>query len=107
MDVCHIILGRPWQYDRKVVHDGSHNTYSFVKDGTKIKLSPMRIGGGSKSETEAKEALFTRSQVQNHVNNGEELYVLVILEENNAEKDLNPKIQPLLQEFQDVRRNTI
>eukprot|EP00253_Pinus_taeda_P006261 PITA_06261 len=21
MDVCHILLGRPWQYDRKVVHD--------------------------------------------------------------------------------------
>lgn len=22
MDVCHILLGRPWQYDKKVVHDG-------------------------------------------------------------------------------------
>eukprot|EP00253_Pinus_taeda_P029029 PITA_29029 len=22
MDVCHILLGRPWQYDRKVTHDG-------------------------------------------------------------------------------------
>jgi len=21
MDVCHILLGRPWQYDRKMVHD--------------------------------------------------------------------------------------
>jgi len=22
MDVCHILLGRPWQYDRKAIHDG-------------------------------------------------------------------------------------
>ena len=28
MDVCHILLGRPWKYDRKVVHDGRNNTYS-------------------------------------------------------------------------------
>ena len=25
MDVCHILLGRPWQYDRKVTHDGKTN----------------------------------------------------------------------------------
>ena len=29
MDVCHILLGRPWKYDRKVVHDGRKNTYSM------------------------------------------------------------------------------
>ena len=28
MDVCHIILGRPWQYDRKDVYDGRRNTFS-------------------------------------------------------------------------------
>ena len=25
MDACHILLGRPWQYDWKVIHDG-HKT---------------------------------------------------------------------------------
>eukprot|EP00253_Pinus_taeda_P022992 PITA_22992 len=29
MDVCHILLGRPWQYDRKVTHDGVLNCYKF------------------------------------------------------------------------------
>ena len=33
MDVCHILLGRPWQFDRVVVHDGKKNTYKFFKDG--------------------------------------------------------------------------
>ncbi|TNV97344.1 hypothetical protein C5H24_12795, partial [Xylella fastidiosa] len=26
MDACHLLLGRPWQYDRKVAHDGGTNT---------------------------------------------------------------------------------
>jgi hypothetical protein len=33
MDVCHVLLGRPWQYDRNVVHDGRMNTYTLEKDG--------------------------------------------------------------------------
>jgi hypothetical protein len=33
MDVCHLLLGRPWQYDRNVVHDGRMNTYTLEKDG--------------------------------------------------------------------------
>lgn len=30
MDACHILLGRPWQYDRSVQHDGRNNTYSLI-----------------------------------------------------------------------------
>ena len=30
MDACHLLLGRPWQYDREVQHDGRKNTYSFM-----------------------------------------------------------------------------
>ena len=41
MDVCHILLGRPWKYDRKVFHDGRKNTYYLEKDGNKHTLSPL------------------------------------------------------------------
>ena len=41
MDVCHILLGRPWQYYRKVVLDGRKNTYSLEKDGKRHTLSPL------------------------------------------------------------------
>ena len=27
MNVCHVILGRPWQYDNKAMYDGFKNTY--------------------------------------------------------------------------------
>jgi hypothetical protein len=43
MDACHILLGRPWQYDKRAFHDGFKNTYSFEKDGTKITLAPLRM----------------------------------------------------------------
>ena len=29
MTVCHMLLGRPWQYDKGAIHDGRSNTYSF------------------------------------------------------------------------------
>ena len=29
MDVCHVLLGHPWQFDRKVIHDGERNYYKF------------------------------------------------------------------------------
>jgi hypothetical protein len=33
MDVCHLLLGRPWQYGRNVIHDGKMNTYTLEKNG--------------------------------------------------------------------------
>lgn len=31
MDVCHILLGRLWQFGRKVIHDGRRNTYTLER----------------------------------------------------------------------------
>ena len=42
MDVCHILLGRPWQYDRNAKHDGRKNVYELGKDGIKHKLIPLQ-----------------------------------------------------------------
>jgi hypothetical protein len=33
MDVFHLLLGIPWQYERNVVHDGRKNTYTLEKNG--------------------------------------------------------------------------
>jgi hypothetical protein len=33
MDVCHVFLGRPWQVDRNVIHDGTRNSYHLEKNG--------------------------------------------------------------------------
>jgi len=42
MDLCHIFLGRPWQYDSRAIHDGKKNTYKFGKDGVNHTLLPLQ-----------------------------------------------------------------
>jgi hypothetical protein len=39
----HLLLGRPWQYDRKIKYDGFKNTYFFEKDGVKVLLVPLKM----------------------------------------------------------------
>lgn len=42
MNICHMLLGRPWQFDRHAIHDGWANTYTLTKDGVKHKLEPLK-----------------------------------------------------------------
>ncbi|XP_025983173.1 uncharacterized protein [Glycine max] len=41
MEATHVLLGRPWQYDTKAVHDGFTNKISFKQDDKKIILKPL------------------------------------------------------------------
>lgn len=42
MDVSHVLLGRPWQYDCDVAHSGRSNTYSFFFENRHIVLLPSQ-----------------------------------------------------------------
>jgi hypothetical protein len=42
LEVCGLLLGCPWQYDRNAIHAGRANTYSFVHDAKQRTLTPMR-----------------------------------------------------------------
>ena len=42
MDACHILLGRPWQFDREAMHEGKRNVYSFEMNGKKHSLHPLK-----------------------------------------------------------------
>lgn len=41
MQAGHVLLERPWQKDRKVMHNGFANKYSFKFIGRPITLIPM------------------------------------------------------------------
>ncbi|KAF7826900.1 Transposon Ty3-G Gag-Pol polyprotein [Senna tora] len=41
MQASHLLLGRPWQFDRRTIHDGFKNRYSFSKDGRSFTLVPL------------------------------------------------------------------
>ena len=38
---CHLLLGRPWQFDRGVIHNGRTNHYIFKMKGKEYVLRPM------------------------------------------------------------------
>ena len=41
MQAGHLLLGRPWQFDRKIQHDGFTNKYSFVHNQRTVTLVPL------------------------------------------------------------------
>ena len=41
MTVRHMLLGRPWQFDRSAIHNGRTNTYQLNWHGKDIILRPM------------------------------------------------------------------
>ncbi|GKV13218.1 hypothetical protein SLEP1_g24263 [Rubroshorea leprosula] len=41
MHAGHLLLGRPWQYDKRVTHDGFKNHYSFAMEEKTITLAPL------------------------------------------------------------------
>jgi len=41
MHVGHLLLGRPWEFDRRATKDGYTNRYSFVRNNRTITLAPL------------------------------------------------------------------
>ncbi|KAJ9544035.1 hypothetical protein OSB04_023742 [Centaurea solstitialis] len=99
MDACHVLLGRPWQYDRRTTHDGFKNTYSFRKDGTNITLAPLDSRG---TGTEA--LILTKSAFLdfNRHTSPPFLYALMIAEQNSLHEKTPVEVQSLIDEFKDI-----
>ena len=49
MDACHLLFGRPWQYDVNDQHVGKENVYRLEKDGVKYTLLPLKIVNHTKA----------------------------------------------------------
>jgi hypothetical protein len=49
LSACHLLLGRPWQFDLDATHGGCSNCYSFVHKGIHHVFKPM-LESGIKSE---------------------------------------------------------
>ena len=76
MDVCCILLGKPWQYNKKVAHDGMTNCYKFVKDGIKHMLVPIKEEGTT-GTGEPRALLISGKQFLKQVEDSEVSYVVV------------------------------
>lgn len=48
MEACHVLLGRPWWFDRWVIHDCRKSTITVKKNGRKFVLIPLKDEEGGK-----------------------------------------------------------
>ncbi|XP_022040589.1 uncharacterized protein LOC110943141 [Helianthus annuus] len=103
MGACHLLLGRPWEYDRCVEHNGRSNTYSFMFDNVKITLLPNKP-----KEVAAKPTgtLLTLSQFENELEVGDDVFVLIGKEVVDG-VNIPDAMVPLLEEFSDVFPNEL
>lgn len=100
MDACHLLLGRPWQYDRDAQHNGKKNTYSFWFDKTKIVLLPSKEVEPKLVKENGNNLLARKEFVQEATQSGV-VYVL-IGKECGTSNSVPESVQPLIEEFIDV-----
>ncbi|GJT00100.1 reverse transcriptase domain-containing protein [Tanacetum coccineum] len=101
MDAYHVLLGRPWKFDRKTKHDGFKNTYTFEKDGTTI------IFGPSDLRKEAKNHFLSRAEFLAEVNEATDVFAIVVMESNDGSDAVPHQVAPIIQEFADVFPNEL
>eukprot|EP00253_Pinus_taeda_P011055 PITA_11055 len=105
MDVCHLLLGRPWQFDRGAVHDGKTNCYKFVKDGIKHTLVPIKEENTAEASG-VKALLLGGKEFIKQIEDSEVNFAVirrpktVVL--HTQVSDLPEDVQRLLQDFGDI-----
>eukprot|EP00253_Pinus_taeda_P024288 PITA_24288 len=105
MDVCHLLLGRPWQFDRSAVHDGKTNCYKFVKDGIKHTLVPIKEENTAEASG-VKALLLGGKEFIKQIEDSEINFAVirrpraVVL--HTQVSDLPEEVQKLLQDFGDI-----
>ncbi|GJY90204.1 reverse transcriptase domain-containing protein [Tanacetum coccineum] len=99
MDAAHILLGRPWKFDRKTKHDGFQNTYSFKKDGVNITLVPF---DSHQTQAKGSNLFMKRTDFEGLMKTSPYVFTFVVVEENEIISEAPLQVQPLLREFADV-----
>jgi hypothetical protein len=106
MDVYHLLLCRPWQYDRNVVHDGRMNTYTLEKNGRTHMMCPIK-DKEMKPEVSNKVLLMSGKELLTEVKKKEDPQFFVVRKPrivltNTRVDDLPGEVQELLEEFVDI-----
>jgi hypothetical protein len=100
MDACHIILGRPWQYDVDATHKGRDNVYFFMKGNLKVVLGPMKEELTS-SEPKSKNTsvlLVDEGKFIEETKEANEIFAIVVGGGVGRESnDIPPALLPLLE----------
>jgi hypothetical protein len=106
MDVCHLLLGRPWQYDRNVIHDERKNTYTLERSGRTHMLCPIE-DKEVKPEVSNRVLLMSGKELLTEVKKKEDPQFFVVRKPrivltSTRVDDLPEEVQELLEEFDDI-----
>jgi hypothetical protein len=106
MDVCQLLLGRPWKYERNMIHDGGKNTYTLEKNGRTHMLLPIK-NQEVKTEMSNTILLMSGKELLNEVKKKEYTQFIVVRKPkivltSTRIDDLPEEIQELLGEFVDI-----
>lgn len=105
MTVCHLLLGRPWLYDRKVLYDGYANSYSFKFNGKKFVLDPLQISEFEAQPKQKKEEVVPVLTIRQFTQalKGEQLVLLVVNREAKQDDGIIPnEFTKMLEKFQEI-----
>ncbi|XP_024195614.1 uncharacterized protein LOC112198723 [Rosa chinensis] len=105
MDACHILFGRPWQYDVDVTYKGRDNVMMFMWNSHKIAMAP--VSQFERSDVEKGESFLTLStsefEMEEAFKESEVICPVVIKGLLTAEKEdivIPKEVQNMLREFE-------
>jgi hypothetical protein len=105
MEACHMILGRPWQFDMDATYKGRDNVYVFMKGGQKVVLGSIREEFSAiKPKIKEKPVLLVNGHTfMEEAKESREIFAVVIGGGIGVEPPNIPQVlQPLLAEFQEI-----
>jgi hypothetical protein len=106
MDVCHLLLGRLWKYEKNVIHDGRNNTYTLEKNGRTHMLLPIE-DKKVKEETSNTILLMSGKELLDQVKKYKEMKFKVVRKPrviltSTSIDDLPEETQKMLENFVDI-----
>ena len=100
--LCHLLLGRPLQYDRRTKHDGYTNTYTLRHNGKMKELVPLPPHRAIPPKaTKQPIHLINRRECDREIMGKKELYIL-FTKEVSSPTPTPPELGDLIDQYRDV-----
>ncbi|XP_010681930.2 uncharacterized protein LOC104896835 [Beta vulgaris subsp. vulgaris] len=104
MSACHLLFGRPWQFDRKVIHDGDSNVYYVLVGSKRVCLHPQSPHSVAPKQPPKTQSYFLSSrEFEQEVEEEGCAYALIMRHAATCVNTAsNEKLEALMKDFEDV-----
>ncbi|XP_074314198.1 uncharacterized protein LOC141649405 [Silene latifolia] len=105
MDACHLLLGRPWEFDKDALHKGKSNIYTFKHENQRIVLTPLPPNTkdyGSPNMSNHKGVLFlSEAEILREMQEEQSAFIL-LSKEVEGTTDIPSEVMELIHNYQEV-----